>query len=113
MWAFGYPGVSYKHTPGEAVVDITAEPTLIEGEIIGIHPEGRGSWTFPQFEVTCPFEPGISGGPIIHNAAANPGTSRASHFECTDMRSRSSRASTALTVFPSTAANRCRATISN
>ncbi len=66
VWAHGYPGATYKHTPGETVVDVTTEPTLIEGEVIDHFPAGRASWRSPQFEVTCPFEPGMSGGPVVH-----------------------------------------------
>lgn len=33
---------------------------------MGVYAGGRASWRFPQFEVTCPFEPGMSGGPVIH-----------------------------------------------
>lgn len=66
VWSFGYPGATYEHTPGKSVVDVSTEPTLIEGAVIGQHPQGRGSWRFPQFEVTCGFEPGMSGGPVVH-----------------------------------------------
>ena len=66
VWAFGYSGMTHSHTPGEAAVDITAEPTLTEGEVTGHFPLGRGTWRFPQFEVSCCFKPGMSGGPLIH-----------------------------------------------
>ncbi|MDP9192701.1 MAG: N-6 DNA methylase [Acidobacteriota bacterium] len=46
------------------------------------------------------------------SAAANPGTSRDNHSECTEKRSRNSCASTALTVFPPAAARRSSVTTS-
>jgi len=66
VWAFGYTDFAYKHTPGEAVVDIEAQPKLMEGQVTGHYPHGRGTWRFPQIEVSCPFDPGMSGGPLIH-----------------------------------------------
>ena len=66
VWSFGYPDAEGKHTPGESVVNFESQPTLISGEVINYHPGGRGTWRFPQFEVTIPFEPGMSGGPVIH-----------------------------------------------
>ena len=65
VWAHGYPGATHDHRPGESLITVTAEPTLIEGEVIADFQSGRGSWSFPQFEVTCPFEPGMSGGPVV------------------------------------------------
>jgi hypothetical protein len=65
VWAFGYPGLEHGHVPGEDVIEVSAEPTLLTGEVVGVFPDGRGSWKFPQFEVTCPFEPGMSGGPVF------------------------------------------------
>jgi len=65
IWSFGYAEAEYKHTPGKAVVDIEAQPKLMEGQVTGHYPHGRGTWRFPQFEVSSPFEPGMSGGPLF------------------------------------------------
>lgn len=67
VWSFGYPGVKHDHKAGEAVVNVTSEPTLVAGEVVSHYQEGRASWRFPQFQVTMGFEPGMSGGPVIHN----------------------------------------------
>jgi len=66
IWSFGYAEAAYKHTAGEAVVEIEAQPKLMEGQVTGHYPHGRGTWMFPQFAVSCPFEPGMSGGPLVH-----------------------------------------------
>jgi hypothetical protein len=66
VWAFGYPDMTNTHTPGQEIVDFEAEPTLMGGEVTEHYSEGRAGWRFPQFHVTCPFEPGMSGGPVIH-----------------------------------------------
>jgi Trypsin-like peptidase domain len=66
IWSFGYAEAEYKHAPGSAVVDIEAQPKLMEGQVTGHYPHGRGTWRFPQFEVSSPFDPGMSGGPLIH-----------------------------------------------
>src|SRR3954451_19739450 len=58
LWSFGYPGATFKHKTGEAVIDLVIEPTLMWGEATGYFKHGRGSWSFPQFEVTMAFEPG-------------------------------------------------------
>lgn len=67
VWCFGYPGATHDHRPGESTVNLMTEPTLIGGEVLAHFDQGRGSWRFPQFQVSMPFEPGMSGGPVMHD----------------------------------------------
>jgi hypothetical protein len=52
---------------GSPHIEFQGEPTLVRGEVIEVHREGRGAWRFPQFETSADFEHGLSGSPVVHD----------------------------------------------
>lgn len=64
--AVGFPGMSPSYTKGAPGFVVHAAMRVEDGEVIEHHENGRGSWRFPQFQVSVRCGHGMSGAPVLY-----------------------------------------------